>query len=1388
MEKKLFIGLDMGTSSVGWAVTDEAYALRRAKGKDLWGVRLFDEANTSAERRGYRTARRRRQREVARMGLLQEYFADAISQVDPGFFHRLQESAFLQDDRSDDNKQKYALFCDKNYTDKDYYDEYKTIFHLRKKLLTLQPGETVDVRLVYLALANMFHHRGHFINTSLASDTESGDMEAAYQNLVEKAELFSIILPSRPGLAKELELCLGEKGISRSAIANNVLKLLGISKKDKEAYELVLLMCGRSGKLSSIYGTEAVGEENKNFSICFRDSNYEETEQNAKEILGELFFELIDAVKQVHDIGLLANIMKGYEHLTFARVDSYEKHKADLQKLKAVLKQHNPKAYHEMFRVMSDTNYSAYVGSVNYDGDKRNGKNGNNKNGIVRRRKKSNSREDSKKKNLQDEFYKSVIKALEQVPNDINEKAEILSDIEIKQFLPKQMTDENGIIPNQVYVKEMKAILHNVEAFLPFLTEKNEEGLTVSEQILQIFSFHIPYYVGPLGEKGDNVWAKRLEGGRILPWNLEKKIDTKQAAEDFIKRMVRHCTYLSNEQTLPKQSLLYQRFMVLNELNQVKVNDERLSVKQKQDIYKDLFEKGKKVSIKQLRDTLIRHGAVSKTDEIIITGINDGGFQSSLSSYARFCSIFKTDRLTDTQAAMAEQIIFWSTVYGEDRKLVRARIEETYGKTLSAEEKKKILGLKFDGWGNLSREFLQMTGLDHEKELTIISAMWNTNENLMELLSERHTFQSALQEKTMCAEKALSEWTFDDLDGMYLSAPVKRMVWQTLKVLKELTDVTNQTPDRIFVEMAREDGEKGVQKASRKKKLQELYHGIKNEERNWKEEIEKKDEADFRSKKLYLYYLQKGRCMYSGEEIDLADLFNDSLYDIDHIYPRHYVKDDSLENNLVLVKRQINQAEKKDIYPLDSSIQTKMASFWKGLYEKKFLTKEKYYRLTRKDEFTDEEKAAFINRQLVETRQGTKAITQILKAAFPQTQIVFSKAGLVSDFRHDFDLPKVRCVNDFHHAQDAYLNIVVGNVYFTKFTANPINFIKEAQKHNLHYHMNKLFLYDVERNGEKAWDSKASIGQVKKVMQKNSVLLTKRSYIAHGGVTLKETIYNKETANKEQGYFPVKTKNSPLADISKYGGRTDITNMCYTLAEYTVKYKVKGTEKDKRVLSLEALPCYLGDTETLSPETIKDYLAKALEKENKGKTVSDIQIKYPVIRLRTKIRLDGHTYYLAGKTENRICIENAIPLKLDPNNIWYCKKLEKATKLNYYGEKDTNNKPVITSERNYALWSELKEKLSSSCYKNIKGSILMIIDNGEDSFSQLSLQNQCSVLKNILSWFQLSYSSVDLTLIGGKNNNGKRRASKKITDCTEATLIMESVTGLYTREVDLLKL
>ena len=48
--REYFIGLDIGTDSVGYAVTDEGYNLIKYKGEPMWGAHLFDPAKQSAER------------------------------------------------------------------------------------------------------------------------------------------------------------------------------------------------------------------------------------------------------------------------------------------------------------------------------------------------------------------------------------------------------------------------------------------------------------------------------------------------------------------------------------------------------------------------------------------------------------------------------------------------------------------------------------------------------------------------------------------------------------------------------------------------------------------------------------------------------------------------------------------------------------------------------------------------------------------------------------------------------------------------------------------------------------------------------------------------------------------------------------------------------------------------------------------------------------------------------------------------------------------------------------------------------------------------------------------------------------------------------------------
>ena len=897
-----------------------------------------------------------------------------------------------------------------------------------------------------------------------------------------------------------------------------------------------------------------------------------------------------------------------------------------------------------------------------------------------------------------------------------------------------------------------------------------------------MFEFQIPYYIGPISPivNGDmkyskNVWSVRKEAGKVYPWNFEKKIDTEESAQRFISRMVKHCTYIGGEEVLPKNSLLYEKFMVLNELNNLRINGERISVKLKQDIYEYLLKKEKKITKSKLIEFLKIHGEVEPQDTPEISGIDDG-FTNKRANYCKFCRLFGVDTLTYEQEKIAEQIIFWSTVYGDTKKFVKKKIQDNYGDVLSDKQIAQAAGYKFKDWGRLSKELLQVEGIDKStgEESTVIQKMWSDNYNLMELIeSDNFTYKQNIEEKSKVIDKTLSEIVYEDLDELYISAPVRRMTWQTILVLKEITEVMGEAPARVFVEMARDPNAEKKRTESRKNKFLALYKNCKEEERELYNQINKRDEADFRSKKLYLYYTQKGRCMYSGERIDLDDLFNDNLYDIDHIYPRHFVKDDSIDNNLVLVKKEIN-AHKSDGYPLADGIQKKCRVFWNELKSGGFITAEKYERLTRTFEFTEDERVSFINRQLVETRQGTKAITDLFKKTFPQADIVYVKAPNVSAFRQKYKLLKCRNVNDFHHAQDAYLNIVVGNVYHVKFTKNPYNFIREYKKapEKNPYHMDKIFNYPVVRNDEVAWQTKndESITMVKSMMKKNTPLVTRRNFEVHGALA-DQTIYGAKVAEKASGvgYVGVKTSDERLSDTLKYGGFRKMTGAYFCLVEHT--------QKKKRIRTIEAVPLYLKH-QLDTKEKLEQYFVESYGYEN-----PDVRIEK--IKMYSLIKVNGFYMYLTGRSGNRLSVCNAVQMVLLQEWMLYVKEITKAIGAEFTDEY-IEKKGTISKTKNRQLYDLLCEKHLNCIYKLRPNPVGENLIKGKEKFDKLSILEQIYVLLQILQLSQLINQGANLELIGLAKNTGITKISKIISNCNEFKLINQSITGLYENEVDLL--
>lgn len=122
------VGLDIGTGSVGWAVTDQDGELCSFKGKHTWGSRLFPSAQTAEDARVHRGQRRRYDRRRQRLDLLQGFFAEEVGKVDPDFFVRLNQSRLLKEDRDPGHADyRWPLFDGAHgILEPDYYKRFPT--------------------------------------------------------------------------------------------------------------------------------------------------------------------------------------------------------------------------------------------------------------------------------------------------------------------------------------------------------------------------------------------------------------------------------------------------------------------------------------------------------------------------------------------------------------------------------------------------------------------------------------------------------------------------------------------------------------------------------------------------------------------------------------------------------------------------------------------------------------------------------------------------------------------------------------------------------------------------------------------------------------------------------------------------------------------------------------------------------------------------------------------------------------------------------------------------------------------------------------------------------------------------------------------------------------
>ena len=1344
-----YLGLDVGTSSCGWAVTDKEYNLSKFKGKHMWGARLFDEAQDASARRLARGTRRRLERTKKRLLLLETLFNNEIMKKDPAFFIRMHDSNLYAEDKTD-SACHYALFNDPEYTDKDYLTQYPTIYHLRQELL--HSTEPHDVRLVFLAIHHILKSRGHFLyETSDSDDAKTLDMSIAdFKEYLagkditfepEDVKAFKNILMSQKKITekvKELKVAYGEIHQSEEIAVDMA--------------SLVELFSGKKVDLSKLFKEDSLKEaEIKSVSLLDDlDSQYD----LLSDILEDNVQILFDA-KEIYDLARLNQILGDDAYLSDAKVRLYDKNKKDMRILKDFFirkleaQEISKETYDVIFNVKNDKthNLPSYIG-------------------------------ESDKMCSQEDFCKFLKKYTGEMKDSENEEERRVSmEIENGTFLTKLKGKENGLVPYQLQLKELKKILNNAKTYLPFLSEKGKDGITTEDKIISLLTFRIPYYVGPLAKPSDSnkAWLERKDEV-IYPWNFTEVVDLQASAKKFMKNLIGKCTY-TGEPVLPKDSLLYSKYTVLNEINNLKVNGHPISVENKQKIYTDLFlNNKKKLTKKAIKNYMLANGMIEAEDEI--SGVDDQ-INSNMKSYHDFKNILaKTNN-----KQQVEDIIEHILVYGSDKKMLKEWLDQ-HTEGLDESDKKHVLRLNYKDWGRVSGEFL--TKVYHTDKKTgemfsIMDMLWNTNNNLMILMTKPYDFNSEAK-KYRDEHFGLQNSLKDKLDELYIAPAVRRSIWQTMRIVDEIVDIKKSAPEKIFIEMARTSSKEMEKKRteSRKEQLKKLYASCKEQAKELtpdfdelKERLEKETDQHLRSDKLYLYYTQMGKCMYTGEPIDLAMLLgNDQTYDIDHIFPQSKVIDDSLDNRVLV--QSVKNRDKTNEYPIKEDIRKKMYSFWSVLRKKGLISEKKYNRLKRATPLTEDELSQFVQRQIVETQQSTKALATILDAEYPDTKIVYSKAGNVSRFRQTYQIPKFRNVNDYHHAKDAYLNIVVGNVFDTKFTENFFKHIMEKQGD---YSLNRVFEFDTpgawiapthsESGKYKIHQDKSvltgTIQTVYKYVYKNTPIVTFAPYQQKG------ELYDLQIMAKGKGQLPIKQG----LDINKYGGYNKITGSYFFVAEYT--------DKKKRVRAI--LPVYL-------------YALKEYEKDPIAYCKDVLHLEEPRIIVKkilmgALLEMDSSRIMVTGRSDGgkALLFKHAYEFAIDDAHSAYVKALDKyvARCTVAKSELEVTKYDGISKEYNIKLYDWFFERLNTNSYKPLFTSVIKDMDSCRDNFERLGILEQAKTLLEILKLFKCDRQCPSFEFLNGKKTVGVIKKNVVLVKIDSAYLINQSVTGLYEVKVDLLK-
>lgn len=1347
MRKKYGIGLDIGTSSIGWSVVDEYGHIIRVKGQTGLGVRLFREGQPAADRRTFRTTRRRLGRRRWRLRLLREIFDPYITTQDPNFFARQKASAIAPGDSR--FKAVYRLFNDQ--TDRQFYDKYPTIYHLRQALMTEK--RQFDIREIYLAVHHIVKYRGHFLTGGAAKNFKPGKLDLNTYFATINAQLAAIFMDSPVELPQldwdavvQLLTNDQESPSDRQKALTKLLVAQGDATQKRFYTEFSKALLGLKAKLYVLTGFE--GDKTDQKALTLSLETLDDHQDDVTQLLGDEQRQLVELLARVQSAIQLAIIIPNGKTFSGQMVQQYQTHYDQLRLLKDYREQLTDKKHRRALK-------QAYADYLANDQD-------------------------------QDALVKAVEKVLKQNQPLSTVGVRLQNAIDAGDFLPKQRTKANSVIPHQIHQQELDRIIEAQSVYYPWLAEENPVAAHRSYapyKLDELVDFRVPYYVGPLvqpqadkaAKETKFAWMTRKEGQSttpITPWNFEQEVDRNASANAFIQRMKTTDTYLLGEDVLPKNSLLYQRFEVLNELNNVRVDGKLLTIAEKQRLFQELFvdRSQASVTIAQLQANLIAHGAAK--DRVKIKGLADPKrFLSSLTTYHDYAQIIPDALQQPDKRADIEKIINWSTVF-EDTSIFKEKLQEIAW--LTPDQRRQLSQKRYRGWGQLSNKLL--TRLRDATGQSVMDLLWTEPNNFMQII-RRPEFQQAIARVNQTDLKQQDLAT--TINDLYTSPQNKKAIRQVLLVVADIqTAMHGVAPSWLFIEAARGPEQNPKRKLARQQQLLEAYKTSAKEIVN--EAVKEKllsaiDDHQSFEDRVVLYFQQNGLDMYTGKPLDFERL---SKYHIDHIIPQSVVKDDSLDNRVLTTPEENERKGARVPGPLYASQQGR----WRLLQRAGLISQRKLHHLLLRPEELDQQATGFVARQLVETRQVIKLITNILSQRYDpeQTKLVSVKAGLSHQFRTRLNLPKLRELNDYHHAHDAYLAARIGTYLLQRYP-NLERFFVYGQYQKTRFDLKRHFNFIGEMLKGKPddavivkaphsetviWDKQDEVNRLEQLMVYKHLLVTHEVYDNHGAL-FDQTIYSAKNP-KNKKLIPRKTTQP----TELYGGYSGETTGYLAIARTAIKNK---TSYQVLRVPTRLVGRLQRSSESAQRQILTDWFAPSFVSRGKQQpfeiVLPHVYLEQPVI---DEIHGQSHRFGLGTNTYYHNQQQLVLPLAQQRTMIERQPDADELARVyELICDQVTQYFPLYQMNRFKVKLLAAGPKLAELPINNVRS---------EDGKQQLG---QRSVLLRVMRGLHANPEVAKLSVIKCSDYFGQLQAPSGIKLTENAVLIHESPTGLFQRRVRL---